>query len=233
MSANTFRGAATGSAQFDVLKFFFSQKVAKVRIATVVQVLAVTNKGDVSAVGFVDVQPLVRQVDGVGKTVDLPPVYHVPYLRIQGGVNAIILDPKVGDLGIAIFADRDISAVKATKALAAPGSSRRNSLADALYMGGILNGLPQQYLQFNDSGITVLSPTFVTVKAPDMKLDGNVEITGDVTMDKTLHVKGDQNNDGDITAIGEVTGKDVHLSTHIQTGVTTGGGESGPPEPGT
>lgn len=232
MSANTFRGVATGSAQFDVLKFFFGQQQAKVRIATVVQVLAVTNDGGVTAVGFVDVQPMVRQVDGVGNTVDLPPIYHVPYLRIQGGTNAVILDPQIGDIGIALFADRDISAVKSTKAVAAPGSSRRNSLSDALYIGGILNGVPEQYVQFNSDGITVNSPTFITVKAPNMKLDGIVEITGAVTMDDTLHVKGDQNNDGDITAIGEVTGKDVHLSTHIQTGVTTGGGMSGPPEPG-
>lgn len=231
-SYQTFLDGSTGASRFDVLRFFFRRQQAGIRIATIVQVLAVTNSGAVSAVGFVDVQPLVQQIDGAGNTVNLPPVYNVPYLRIQGGTNAVILDPQVGDLGICLFADRDISAVKSTKAMAAPGSNRSSNLSDGLYLGGILNGVPQQYVQFNSSGITVLSPNFVTVKAPNMKLDGVVEVTGATTFDSTVHVKGAQTNDTTITATGEVQGNGVKLSTHLTSGVTTGSSNSGPPVPG-
>lgn len=230
--SHTYSTDVAGVTQFDLLRFFFSQAQARVRIATIVQVLVVTNDGDVSAVGFVDIQPMVQQVDGAGKTVNLPPIYHVPYLRLQGGTNAVILDPQVGDIGIAIMGDRDLSSVKSTKGIAPPGSARRNSLADALYLGGILNGVPQQYVQFNSSGITVLSPNFVTVKAPNMKLDGVVEVTGATTFDSTVHVKGAQTNDSTITATGEVTGNNVKLSTHPHSGVTSGSSSSGPPVPG-
>jgi hypothetical protein len=39
----------------------------------------------------------------------------VPYFRVQGGADAIIIDPKVGDLGIAVFCSRDITGVKRSK----------------------------------------------------------------------------------------------------------------------
>src|SRR5574337_1469350 len=133
-SSTTFRDGATGTSQFDVLKFFFRQQTAKLRIATLVRVLAVSNTGGVAAAGTVTVQPLVQQIDGSGNTTNLPPIYNVPYFRLLGGANAVILDPQVGDLGICLFADRDISAVKTTQKLSAPASNRRSSLADALYV---------------------------------------------------------------------------------------------------
>lgn len=212
-----YREGSSGASKFDVLKFFFRRQLAKVRTTTIVKVLSVTNDGGVTAVGFVDVQPLVQQVDSQGNAVDLPPIYKVPYLRIQGGTNAVILDPQVGDLGIAVFGDRDLSAVKSAKQKSPPGSGRRHSLADALYLGGILNGAPTQYVQFNSDGITVLSPTAVLIKAPNVKIDGKLEVTGE------------QTNDSSITASGEVEGKGIKLSTHTHTGVQSGSNNSGPP----
>jgi len=233
--SNTYARLVAGATQFDVLRFFFRQQLAKVRVTTVVKVLAVTNDGDVSAVGFVDVQPLVQQVDGIGNTVNLPPIYNVPYLRIQGGTNAVILDPQVGDLGIAVFADRDISSVKSTKAIAAPGSNRRNDLADALYLGGILNGVPQQFLRFSADGIEAVSPTKIRFQAPNIEADASTQfkvVSDDIQLQGPVHITGAQTNDSTIDAVDEITGKGVHLSTHTQSGVTTGGGTSGPPVPG-
>lgn len=212
-----FRDAATGGNQFTSLTFLIRQQLAKVRIATIVQVLAVSNDGGVEPVGTVDVQPLVHQTDGAGNIVALPPVYGVPYVRVQGGANAVILDPQVGDLGIALFGDRDLSAVIATKAAAAPGSERRNSLADALYIGGILNGAPQQYVRFSATGVEIVSPTAIDLQAPAITLRGAV------------HVTGDQTNEGTIVADGDVTGQGTSLHTHKHGGVTTGSGQSGPP----
>jgi hypothetical protein len=161
----------------------------------------------------------VHQTDGAGNVTALPPIYGVPYLRLQGGTNAVIIDPVPGDLGIALFGDRDLSAVIATKAAAAPGSNRRNSLADALYIGGILNGAPQQYVRFSAEGIDLVSPTAIKATAPTITLDGAV------------HVTGAQTNDSTIDAEGDVTGQGTSLHTHKHTGVTSGSGQSGPPAP--
>lgn len=218
VTSNTFIDGATGANQFDVLRFFFARQQAKVRTATVVQVLSVTTSGAVAPVGFVDVQPLVQQIDGIGNTTNLPPVHNVPYLRVQGGTNAVILDPQVGDLGICVFADRDVSAVKSTKGVAAPASNRSSDLSDALYLGGILNGVPQQYVQFDAQGITVLSTNAVTLQAPTITLQGDVTVTGS------------QTNQSTITASGEVTGNGIKLSQHVHTGVTSGTSTSGLPQ---
>lgn len=47
-----------------------------------------------------------------------------------------------------------------------------------LYLGGVLNGVPQQYVRFTAEGIEVVSPTKVTVRAPDEDLVGNVVASG-------------------------------------------------------
>ncbi len=219
----TFRDLASGSSQYDALDFFLRQSLAKMRVATLVQVLAVTNNGSITQPGTVDVQPLVQQVDGEGNVTALPPIYGVPYVRVFGGTNAVILDPQVGDVGVAIFADRDLSAVKVTMKQAGPGSNRRNSLADALYLGGVLNGVPQQYVAFTSSGIIAVSPTKITMQAPA------IELNGAVTADSTMHVKGAQTNDSTITASGDVIGQGTSLHTHLTTGVTPGSGNSGLP----
>ena len=36
----------------------------------------------------------------------IPVIHNVPYMRIQGGANGIILDPAIGDIGIATVCDR-------------------------------------------------------------------------------------------------------------------------------
>lgn len=228
-----FREAATSGTQYTAMAFLIAQQLAKVRIATIVRVLAVSNAGGVEPVGSVDVQPLVQQTDGDGNITALPPVYGVPYMRMQGGTNAVILDPQAGDLGIALFGDRDLSAVVATKDAAAPGSNRRNSLADALYIGGLLNGTPVQYVRFNAEGIELVSPTKVHIQAPNIQADASTQFkvtSPDIQLHGAVHITGAQTNDGAITAQGEVTGNGKQLSTHKHTGVTTGGGVSGPPQ---
>lgn len=230
---NTFGDAGDFANEATRITFMMRRYMDSVRIATIVKVLAVSNTGDVSPVGTVDIQPLVQQTDGEGNVVALPPVYGVPYMRVQGGTDAVILDPKVGDLGIALFGDRDLSVVVSTKATGAPGSARRNSLADALYIGGLLNGMPTQFVQFNTDGITVKSPTKVTIEAPNIQANASTQfkvVSPDIQLDGAVHVTGAQTNDSTITATGEVTGNGKALSTHKHTGVTTGGGVSGPPQ---
>lgn len=161
--------AAAGS-EFNAHSFLVWQILNTVRTATLVKVVNVTNDGDLSPVGFVDVQPLVAQLDGHGNVMPHGVIHNIPYFRIQGGTDAVIIDPKQNDTGICIFADRDISAVKSAKGAATPGSRRKFDMADGLYIGGVLNGVPQQYIQFTSSGIVARSPNAITCIAPQINL---------------------------------------------------------------
>jgi hypothetical protein len=218
------------ASDYATTRFIIEALLSKVSTCTLVRVVACTNEGGLSPVGTVDVQPLVNQIAGDGSAWPHGQLYKLPYCRAQGGTNAVILDPQPGDLGLVVFASRDISAVKsaAGKAQAAdaatrglnPGSKRQFDMSDGLYIGGLLNGTPVQFVRFYEGGLELISPDKIRLQAPTIELAGDVVQTG-----------GDITATGSITAEGEVTGNDIPLSTHKHTGVTTGGGTSGPPTP--
>ena len=165
------------TGDFNAMRYLAVSLLSEMETATLVKVVSCSNSGGVSPVGTVQVQPLVNQLDGQNRPIAQPPLYDVPYFRLQGGSNAIIIDPEPGDIGVCVFASRDISTVKKAKAQASPGSNRKYDLGDALYIGGVLNGTPTQYIQTNSSGITIHSPTKVHVVAPDVTVDASTSAT--------------------------------------------------------
>ena len=204
--------SATSTAnEFNAQTFVIKQILSGRNFAALVQVKSVTNAGGLSTSGTVNVLPLVNQVDGNNRPMPHGVVIGLPYMRLQGGANAIILDPQVGDIGLAIFADRDISSVKSKKGQANPGSSRRGSMSDGLYVGGFLNGLPTQYVQFNAAGISVVSPVAVTITAP------------------AINSTGTWNHTGTLMASVDVIGGGKSLKTHIHSGVAAGSANTGAP----
>lgn len=117
--------------------------------AVLVKVQAVTNKpGELKKPGRVDVLLLVNQTDGQGQATEHATAYDLCYFRLQGGKNAVLCDPEVGDIGLAVVCDRDISSVKATEDKANPGSLRRGNVADGIYFGVPLGPVPDQYVRF-------------------------------------------------------------------------------------
>jgi len=196
--------------------FLVNQIVGRLATTALVQVKSVSNAGSVAAVGTVSVQVLVHQTDGWGNSTPHGIINNLPYFRLQGGTNAIILDPQVGDIGMACFCSRDISSVRANKAASPPASRRRYDWADGLYVGGFLNGVPTQYVRFSSQGIDIVTPNKLTFSADNATLDssGNLSVKGEVTA-KTGG------------------GSSVTLTGHHQTNVTAGVGNSGPPQAGT
>lgn len=157
--------------EYNKMAFIINGLIGKMQTVTLVKVVSCTNSGGLSPVGFVDVVPMVNQIDAAGNPQPHSTIHNLPYMRVQGGTDAIIIDPKVGDIGLAAFASRDISKVKKTKAQANPGSFRKYDYADGLYIGGFLNGTPTQYIQFSSSGITINSPAQVRITAPSAIVD--------------------------------------------------------------
>lgn len=162
----------TGSGDWNARRFEIQQQIMNLNTNIPVQVLRVNGVG-VNPVGFVDVLVLISQVTGDDMTVDNLEIPNVPYMRLQGGTNAVIIDPEVGDIGIGSFCSRDITAVKNARQAAPPGSRRAYNFSDCMYTGGFLNKVPTQYIQFTAGGILVHSPNQVKIDAPDVQL-GNI-----------------------------------------------------------
>lgn len=223
-----FQDPNSTAGDLNSLAFVIEQLLGKMATITLVQVAAVHIPAGTppQAVGSVDVTPLVNQIDGAGNPTPHGTINNVPYFRVQGGLNAVVIDPVVGDIGLCAFASRDISKVKTTKKAANPGSFRRYDYADGLYIGGFLNGAPQQYIIFKPSnaGIDVISPTEITCQAPTVTVqstNANVNATATATVTApTVLVKSNNTQLGDAggPAVARV-GDSVNLSTGL---ITTG-----------
>lgn len=224
-----------GSSKFNAIAAIVKSMLSRVATSTLVQVVKVTNNGGVSPVGFVDLQPMIKQTDGNGNATDQPVIHACPYMRIQGGANAIILDPQVGDIGVAVFASRDMSGVIASRKPSLPGCGGQFRWSDAVYIGGMLNGTPTQYVRFSDDGIELVSPTKIrlvapiieiaastsaTITAPNLTVDGNQHTTGSLIVDggtlleSSLAVAGLTNlNDGLFVNSKSIDGAHTHNLT--------------------
>lgn len=201
----------------------------------VVRGVSVDGEGIVTKV---DVQPMVNGFSGNGNKIERGIISDAPVWRLQRGNSAVIMSPVVGDIGMIAMCDRDISAVKSTKDLSLPGSNRVHSYADALYLGGVLNQPPTQYVKFTDSEISIHSPNKVVVSAPNVEINADdsasinspsIVLNGVVSQGEGSY-GGDATFGGSITAVGEVTGSGKHLSTHVHGGVQSGSSTTSVPE---
>lgn len=199
----------TQADEFNAAQFLVEQAIGRMSKVALVKVTKVTTQGQVGPVGFVDVVPLVKMTDSQGRVQNHGTVHSISYFRYQGGAGkAVILDPKVGDIGVAVFADRDISVVKKTKKESQPGSFRQHSMADGLFFGCFLGDTPTCYIRFTDDDKIILSPdggTSVmtleagktTIKAAEIVLDGDVKLGGPGAT-RPLSAEGTVTSDGAI-----------------------------------
>lgn len=253
-------GVASGQQQpsstwgeFNNLMFVIQQALGKLSTSTLVRVEACTNNGALSPIGFVDITPLVNQMDGQSTPTPHTTIYNVPYFRLQGGTNAVIIDPVPGDIGMACFASRDITKIKSTRKQGNPGSMRQFSMADALYVGGMLNGAPTQYVQFSATGIKLHSPNAVILDAPDVQIladtvvinattsttvttpefivNGTSVLNGPITQTGggSAEFSGDLHMTGTLTSDEDVIANGTSLHSHHHGNVQSGSDNTGPP----
>lgn len=198
------RNIYSGVAPQNAFNFKLEQTIKDVSTAIPVIVKGV-QAGGVGVVGYVDVLPLVTNVSGSNEAVQPVTLYHLPYFRLQGGKAAIICDPEINDIGLAVFAQTDTSTVKAgTTEPQQPGSKRRHSMSDGWYIGGFLNQAPSVYVQLTQANEVIITAS------------GGVTINGNMTVN------------GKITATGDVQGAGISLTGHTHPGDS--GGTTGPPQ---
>lgn len=220
------------SSEANAQQFLMHQFLMGKAFITLALVTSVNDSGEV-----VSVKPMVDGFTGGGDRIPSGVISGVPVWRLQRGASAVIMPPVVGDIGLIAICDRDITAVKATKDAALPGSNRTHSYSDAIYLGGVLNAEPSQYVKFANDGIDIVSPLVVQVNGntvvvnADEKISLNapiIEANGQLTQGSGSFA-GNATFGGTLTATGEITGNGIHLSTHKHGGVQTGSGSTGTP----
>lgn len=136
------------------------------------------------------IKPLTMLIDAQNNAYERGVINNIPFFRLQGGINGIICDPQVGDIGLAVFCERDISMVKRNKVQSPPSSKRQYDLNDAVYIGGFLNNTPQQYIQFTDTGINIKTIGDVNINGMVIKKDGTIVTKDGVILDTHIHSQG-------------------------------------------
>lgn len=169
---NTVQGVQninTASSDYNALSFIIQQAIRQqVNTCIVCKVVAVSGN-------YVDVLPLVTQIDGFGEAVAPTTLYKLPYMRYHGGICAVKLDPVIGDIGLAVFAQKDCSSVGVgTTEPQKPASFRESSMANGFYIGGFLNKEPSCYVELKQSGEVIINaPAGLTV-------NGNISVSGGI-----------------------------------------------------
>jgi hypothetical protein len=190
-SNNVVQGVANynaGTSPFNSLSFIVQQAIRQ-QVNTCIICKVVARDG-----AYVDVLPLVTGVSGKGEAIQPTTLYKLPYMRYHAGVAAVILDPVPGDIGLAVFASKDCSNVKAgTTEPQQPASFRGNSQANGFYIGGFLNQAPSVFVELTQGGA-------VNITAP-----GGVNINGSVTVS------------GDVVASGKSLVNHTHMGVHGET----------------
>lgn len=211
MTSQTYTGFANAedaSDEVDSLRFMMRQMLNSMATATLVKVAAV----DVAA-GTVDVQPMVRQIDGAGNAINHGTIHDMPYFVQRAGTAAVVIKPLPGDIGVAVFCHSDISSVKETRMPANPSTWRRFDWGDGLYIGGFIGDEPTTLIEVDDlNGVTITVPT-----DKHITLNGNVQVNGDMMATGTI------TGETDVVAAG-ISGKG-----HKHGGITRGTGTSDTP----
>lgn len=181
----------------------------------------------------VDVQPTIngRVRDAQGKTssLQMPKLLDCPVLWQGGGGVTLTFPIAKDDECLVIFSARCIDAWWAQGGVKDPPDIRMHNLSDGFALVGV-RSLPRAFaasiteavLRSDDGSTFVrLNPAgqLVQITAP-----GGINLNG-VTIDSS----GNVNSPATITATTDVVGGGKHLKTHTHSGVTAGGGTSGPP----
>ena len=220
------------SSEANAQQFLMHQFLMGKAFITIALVTSVNDSGEV-----VSVKPMVDGFTGGGDRIPAGVISGVPVWRLQRGASAVIMPPIEGDIGLIAICDRDITAVKATKDAALPGSNRTHSYSDAIYLGGVLNAEPSQYVKFANDGIDIVSPLVVQVNGNTVVVNAEekislnapiIEANGQLTQGSGSYA-GDAIFGGTITATGEITGSGIKLSKHNHSGVERGSSNTDSP----
>lgn len=225
----------TATSDFNALDFVI-QSVIKglVNTAIPVRVDAIERPANEGGAAYLSATPLICQRDAEGNALPSVSIPKLRWFRLQHGSAAILCDPKPGDIGLAVFAQQDVSTLTGGNQPVQPGSFRCYDMSDGFYFGGFWGQPPTTFIRVEDTGdITITAPNTVTVNTKNATVNAETkctvnapssEFSGDVKVGGNLEIVGNTTSaNGDISAGG------VSLRNHVHGGVESGGGNTGTP----
>lgn len=172
------------------------------------------------------IQGTIEDESGAKQSVNLPLLVDVPIVFPSAGGFTITMPIAVGDEVLVVFASRCIDAWWQSGGIQRPMEARMHDLSDGFAIPGprsqpnVIEGISETALQIrNDAGTSYV----------ELSADGKIKLVtpSEIQVTGNLRVSGTVVVSGDVVAHSETT--PVSLAVHIHSGVTTGGGNSGPP----
>lgn len=215
----------TAGSEYNILHFIISSIIkGMVNTAIPVRVDNIERPAEGSGAGYLSATPLIRMRSASGEALDTVSIPKLRWFRLQHGTAAIIVDPKPGDVGLAIFAQQDVSTLNGGNQPMQAGSFRSYDMSDGFYVGGFWGQKPTTFIRVEDTGdVTITAPNTVTVNCTTATVNASGSITfnsptstftGDVTIQKTLSVVSHISGTGGLTVSG---GSGAAVTGNLQT----------------
>ena len=215
------------------MEFFIRSLISQVVSTSLpVVVTAVERKGEDAGAGYVTVKPLLQPRNNSGDGLEVTTIPKLPYFRLQHGKAAIICDPKVGDIGLAVVAKHDISNINGSTTPKVPATYRKFDPSDSFYIGGFWGKAPEVFIHLEDEGtIKIKAPTKITMHAPESEVNASTSFTvNSAQINLNGPISGGGSGGADATFSGDVTAKNISLTSHTHTGVQSGNSSTGAPQ---
>jgi len=153
----------------NALLFLINNEMDKIKTMMLVRVLSV-NPID----STVNVIPVVKEVNVNNNPIPNDVIPNIKYIRWQFGTNAIKALPTIGDIGVMLIAKKDISRTSIVSGITT--TKREYCLQDGIYIGGLCgyNLEPTQFIDFSETGITITTPTDLTINAQTATINAGV-----------------------------------------------------------
>lgn len=212
---------------------FFVRSVIRNSISTAIPVVVtgVTRNGSSGRAEYVSALPLITSTDADGNAIEPVEIPKMPFFRLQHGTAAIVCDPVVGDVGLAIFAQKDVSGNDGATEPRAPATFRTFDMSDGFYLGGFFGKKPETFIHIEQSGEIVINCANATVNAsgnvkttanyteitaPSNKINGTLTVTGLITGTGGLAISGGSGASvtGSMTTTGDVKAGGISLMNH-------------------
>lgn len=182
---------------------------------------------------------------GVDTWLEIPVLVDVPVVFPSAGGYSLTFPVKAGDEALAVFSSRCIDTWWDTSAVSVQADLRMHDLSDAFAIIGprsrpralspavVTSGVELRkddgtaYVRISDNGdVAVVTPADVVVTASD----ATVTASGQINLTAPLvQINGNLQVSGSVVATGNVTGQGVSLKTHVHSGVSSGGSNTGQP----
>ena len=215
------------------MEFFIRSLISQVESTSLpVVVTAVERKGEEAGAGYVTVKPLLQPRNNSGDGLEVTTIPKLPYFRLQHGKAAIICDPKVGDIGLAVVAKQDISNINGSTTPKVPATYRKFDPSDSFYIGGFWGKAPEVFIHLEDEGtIKIKAPTKISMEAPECEVNASTSFTVNSSqINLNGPISGGGSGGADATFTGDVNAKGISLTSHTHTGVQSGNSSTGAPQ---